>query len=529
MTRSLFLSIVTMALMSCSTEMTVPDNGISLIESNPVIWQIQEYDEGLGTWVEAEQLYPDRLIRIFGNNLDDVASVSMHATEIESVDFQFHISNQIELLLPIDIKAASVVNENIANKLILLDKDGSTLMEYAIPIYGTRNTENCIVVDSSITHQYIDGFGGMNTKWQSSSLSESELETLFGELGLNILRVRISPKGEQDWAQIVTTVKKARELGATILATPWSPPATAKSNSNLKGGKLSDPASYATHLIDFVNYMKSEGAQIDILSIQNEPDIDDTSESCIWTGEELATFIEEYGSVLSATGVKLLAAEASKFQKSYTDPILNNASACSQIDYIGGHIYGGGLQAYPDAATAGNQVWMTEHLRNQAWASDGSLISQNALLTENIAIANEIQQCMLADFSAYLWWYLRRSYSMMLDDGTLTHRAYILSLFAKAATGRTRVEAVMPDWVDSEVTATAYVNNQNQASILVINPTSFTINDLGAYYSPSSSSTATLITSSLNPDDEAEIASSEIKVEDGINLPPFSINAILLN
>ncbi len=529
MTRSLFLSIVTMALMSCSTEMTVPDNGISPIESNPVIWQIQEYDEGLGTWVEADALCPDRLIRIFGNNLSEVNTISVHGTEVQSANFQFHISSQIELLLPEYIKAASLVKDSSANKLIMLDKNALTLVEFAIPIEGLRNTDDCIVVDSSITHQYIDGFGGMNTKWQSSSLTDSELEVLFGDLGLNILRVRISPNGTQDWSQIVNTVRKARELGATILATPWSAPASAKSNSNLKGGKLSDPSAYANHLIDFVNFMKGEGAQIDILSIQNEPDIDDTSESCIWTGEELAAFIAEYGASLRATGVKLLASEASKFQRSYTDPILNDEVASSQVDYIGGHIYGGGLQSYPNAANAGKKVWMTEHLRNQAWASDGTLISDAALLTENIAIANEIQQCMMADFSAYLWWYLRRSYSMMLDDGSLTTRGHILSLFSKAATGRTRVDVKMPDWVDSEVTATAYIDGQNKASILVVNPTHYAVRRIGAYYSPNSATSATLMTTSLNPTDAAEIVSTQADVEDGITIPAYSVGAIFLN
>lgn len=68
----------------------------------------------------------------------------------------------------------------------------------------------------------------MNTKWQASTLSDNEITTLYGngegQLGYNVLRVRISPNGERDWKQIVGTVRKAKSLGATILATPWTPP-----------------------------------------------------------------------------------------------------------------------------------------------------------------------------------------------------------------------------------------------------------------------------------------------------------------
>ena len=85
-----------------------------------------------------------------------------------------------------------------------------------------------LIIDTDTEYQKVIGFGGMNTKWQASTLSDNEITTLYGngegQLGYNVLRVRISPNGERDWKQIVGTVRKAKSLGATILATPWTPP-----------------------------------------------------------------------------------------------------------------------------------------------------------------------------------------------------------------------------------------------------------------------------------------------------------------
>src|ERR1700744_4976738 len=81
-------------------------------------------------------------------------------------------------------------------------------------------------------HQVIHGFGG-SSAWQGQ-LSTAELNTLFkngtGQLGLNILRLRIDPT--MAWAQEAANAKNAKALGATVFATPWTPPASMKTNNN---------------------------------------------------------------------------------------------------------------------------------------------------------------------------------------------------------------------------------------------------------------------------------------------------------
>jgi O-glycosyl hydrolase len=61
------------------------------------------------------------------------------------------------------------------------------------------------------------------------------------------------------------------------------------------------------------------------------------------------------------SGTKLMVAESYNFNRTMTDPILNNATAAAQVSIIARHIYGNGFSDYPLARTKGKEVWMTEH------------------------------------------------------------------------------------------------------------------------------------------------------------------------
>ena len=109
----------------------------------------------------------------------------------------------------------------------------------------------------------------------------------------------------------------------------------------------------------------------------------------------------------------------------YTDPVLNDPIAVNNLDIAGGHLYGGGLTDYPLARTKGKEIWMTEHLLNEV---DNGMGWPQALV-----LAKELNDCMLANFNAYFWWYLKRSYSMLGDGdkgtvmGETLKRGYVLS------------------------------------------------------------------------------------------------------
>jgi glucuronoarabinoxylan endo-1,4-beta-xylanase len=274
-------------------------------------------------------------------------------------------------------------------------------------------------VDLSGVRQTIRGFGGASV-WLGQ-LTEAEMNILFGSgsgtIGLSILRVRIAP--DRNWNDELQNARKAAARGAIVLATPWTPPASMKTNNNVVGGalKTSEYANYANYLNSFVSYLASNGAPLYAISVQNEPDISVTYESCDWTSAQLLDFAKNNAGVIST---RALMSESFNFNKSNTDPILNDSAARTNVDIIGGHIYGSGLSDYPLARSYGKEVWMTEHLNT------------DTSLTGVIQTAKEITDCMaLGNYNAYLWWYLKRFYGPIDDNGARTKRGCVMAQFAR--------------------------------------------------------------------------------------------------
>jgi len=120
--------------------------------------------------------------------------------------------------------------------------------------------------------QYIDGFGA-STAFHGQ-ISQTEANAAFGngtnQLGLSILRVRIDPSSGS-WSAEKLNAQKAKALGATILASPWTPPASMKTNNNAIGGELL-PASYAAYAAHLKAFCDNLG-NVDVVSLQNEPNI----------------------------------------------------------------------------------------------------------------------------------------------------------------------------------------------------------------------------------------------------------------
>jgi glucuronoarabinoxylan endo-1,4-beta-xylanase len=283
------------------------------------------------------------------------------------------------------------------------------------------------------THQVIEGFGCATVfRPASTSLTADELDRLFGkgngQLGLNILRIRVTE--DNTWRPLeLANAKGAVLRGAKVMGTPWSPPARFKTNNNIIGGSLiaDSGAAYAKFLNDFADYMSTNGAPLYGISIQNEPDIQVNYESCNWTSSDMKTFLKNYGQLITST--KVIATESFNNNQIYTNDVLSDATAAANVDIVAGHIYGGGVVENAVAKNLGKEVWMTEHLDTN--------ITYNA----NFATAVEIHNCLTqANFSAYLWWFAKRFYGPIGEDGLPTKRGYIMSQFAKFITpGSVRV------------------------------------------------------------------------------------------
>jgi O-glycosyl hydrolase len=323
--------------------------------------------------------------------------------------------------------------------------------------------EGDVNVDLSVEFQPIAGFGGISVPAWIPDLTPAQVDTAFGngpgQLGLSILRVRI-PHQRADFARELPTAARAVSLGARVMATPWTPPVEMKSNGALVGGELNVASygAYAAHLLEFRDFMADNGMPLYAISVQNEPDYEVEYESCFWSPAQLIAWLSTQGPKFGDT--KLMAAESVKFDRAMTDPILQDAAAAAQVDIVAGHVYGGGVSDYPLARELGKEVWMTEHYR----ASDSSSNEWPLALD----VGREIHNLMAANFSAYVWWYLRRSYGPLTEDGQVSKVGYQIAQYAKfVRPGFVRVGASAP--ASADVHVTAYKRAGDEVVVVAVN------------------------------------------------------------
>jgi glucuronoarabinoxylan endo-1,4-beta-xylanase len=211
--------------------------------------------------------------------------------------------------------------------------------------------------------------------------------------------------------------------------------------------------------------MSNQGAPLYAISLQNEPDVKVTYESCDWNASTMINFLKNNA---PSIGVRIIAPESFNFNHSTCDSILNNNAAAANLSILGGHIYGGGIASHPLAASKGKEVWMTEYLIN----SPGSGPDMDTSMTGALQTAKSINDCMNVNMNAYIWWYTVRYYGP-IDDGTkggvsgsVTKKGYVMSQYAKfVRPGFTRVD-VTDNNRYTQVDVTAY--RQGTKIVLVV-------------------------------------------------------------
>jgi len=313
------------------------------------------------------------------------------------------------------------------------------------------------VIELNSTQQVIRGFGAANILPWRPDMTVDQVNKAFGtgpeQLGFTILRLRV-PTDTSQFALQVPTAQLAYTLGVKIIASPWTPPASMKTNNNIVGGELKTDsyAAYAAHLKAFADYMSNKGVPLYAVSVQNEPDVTVTYESCYWNATQMLNFVKNN---VSSIGVNIIADEASNFSHTITNAILNDPVAAANLSIVGGHLYGGGLASYPLAKSKGKEVWMTEYLDlDTTW-------------THVLATGKQINDCMIAGMNAYIWWYIVRYYGPIREDGIITKRGYVMSQFARfIRSDYTRVDATANP--QTNVYVTAYTNG-TKVVIVVVN------------------------------------------------------------
>lgn len=331
------------------------------------------------------------------------------------------------------------------------------------------------VINLSTKYQEIQGYGGMNHPSWAGDLTASQRETAFGnstnQLGFSVLRIFID-SDSNNWYKEVATAKAAIAKGAIVFATPWNPPSnlceTFNHNGDTKAKRLRHDkyAQYANHLNNFVNYMKNNGVNLYAISMANEPDYG--HDWTWWTSSEIVTFLKYYAGSINC---RLIAPESFSYNKNIMEPILNDSQALANVHIMGTHLYGTQYKnfAWPlfQQKGAGKQLWMTEVYYPNSDANSADR------WPEALGVSEHIHNAMINNMQTYVWWYIRRSYSPMKEDGTISKRGYCMAQYSKfIRRGYRRVAATANP--NNAVYVSAYTGD-GKAVIVAINKGSSSI------------------------------------------------------
>ena len=329
--------------------------------------------------------------------------------------------------------------------------------------------------------QTITGFGaaccdGAMCPFGSDTQPVKLLYGASSKIGLNIMRMEISPNfigdivvpewgnwdSPYDWKGSLPSAKIVKQRGGIVFGTPWSPPGEYKTNGTAQGGNAEDQGyqkgklredcyeKFFPWLNTFLEYMKNNGVDVDAVSIQNEPDWWVSYSGCLYDPQDLVKLVKNYAHLLDREkypGVRLISGESLGFTQNYTDPLMEDPTCREQIDIVAGHLYGHAPLDYMKysavlPAQYGKEVWMTEH-------SSTDNIERLPNWHEQLLFAEELNECMLAGCTGYIYWYMRAHWAFVgtgeakYNPGNtknkLLPRAFVMSHFSKHVTGSTRL------------------------------------------------------------------------------------------
>ena len=270
----------------------------------------------------------------------------------------------------------------------------------------TSLIDKVIKITDSVQYQIMDGFGytltggsAMLIHKMSKSARSELLNELFSKKGLGVSYLRLSigasdldsapfsyndlPKGKtdvdlekfslaQDTLHLVPVLKEILSINPQIklLGSPWSPPVWMKDNQDTRGGSLLPEyyQVYANYLIKYIQAMRTEGIEIDAITIQNEPLHPGNNPSLLMKAPQQADFIKNHlGPAFKNEGIdtKIIIYDHNADRPDYPINILNDPEAAKFIDGSAFHLYGGEIealsevhQAHPDKHLYFTEQWV---------------------------------------------------------------------------------------------------------------------------------------------------------------------------
>ena len=294
-----------------------------------------------------------------------------------------------------------------------------------------------VEINTTQTYQPIDGFGAALTgssayvinRYLSPASRTQLLQDLFTKNGIGIDYIRLtigaSDFSLSDFSYDDTagdTLMTAFSIGAEnadllpvlkeiiainpnikIMASPWSPPAWMKTNNSMKGGSLQPEYyhAYARYFVKYIQAMKTEGINIDAITIQNEPLYGAATYPCMYMfATEQRDFIKDHlGPMFAQNAIttKIMLYDHNWDKPLYGDTILQNATAKQYVAGTAFHAYGGSVDAmttlhnlHPDKDLFFTEIsgggWAPNFSDNIKWFTENIIIgttrnwSRNALL-----------------------------------------------------------------------------------------------------------------------------------------------------
>jgi glucuronoarabinoxylan endo-1,4-beta-xylanase len=399
--------------------------------------------------------------------------------------------------------------ESPSRRSVLATMGALPVLVAATPAVGAARAPSAaqaaeVIVDPSAERQTIRGFGGMNHTVWIDDLTPEQRDTAFGndegQLGFSVLRIPVH-ENPSDWSGEVETARRAIEHGATVIASPWNPPP--EMVENFDGGRrlrYDMYGAYAQHLNDFHGFMSDNGVDLYAVSVQNEPDY--AEDWTAWTPDEMVRFLRENA---GSIGTRVIAPESFQYVKSFSDPILNDPEALANLDVLGAHLYGTPYEDFPyplfEERGEGKELWMTEVYHPDS-ESDADLWPQA------LDVGEHIHHAMVdAQFQAYVWWYIRRSYGPMREDGQISKRGANMAHFSKfVRPGHVRIDATSNP--QSDVYTSAYKGGNSEIVIVAINKGTSPVSQPFTLEGSTASSVSSWLTD----------ASSNLAPQDGISV-----------
>ncbi len=298
----------------------------------------------------------------------------------------------------------------------------------------TDNSKGTITIDPSTTYQTIDGFGfsltggsaqhiaGMSTASRQAFLNEMFDST--NGIGVSYLRISIGasdldatpfsyddlPSGvtsdnslqyfsiSKDQQTLIPILKQILQINPNIkiMGSPWSPPIWMKDNNNSIGGSLKTDCYdvYARYFVKYIQAMKSEGINIDAITIQNEPLNPANNPSLSMTAAQQLAFVKTaLGPTFQSNNIqtKIVLYDHNADHPEYPTTVLSDADAAKYIDGSAFHLYGGSIDAI---STVHDQYPQKNLYFTEQWVQANTSISDNlSWHIENIIIGSMRNWC----------------------------------------------------------------------------------------------------------------------------------------